>query len=135
MSKYIVGYTSYAYSILGVVIPKRNTERTAADVAEVSEEKLEQLMKTKLFQRLLDSEAIKVLDTQPSWATSVSERIVKLQEENANLKKGSSKILKDRLTQAKSGWDREKQELIDDANKVIGDKDAEIARLKALVKE
>ena len=88
--KYIIGYTSYEYVINGIRIPKKAASRTEQPgplgVTAVSEEQLELLGKNKLFQRLLASKAIKVLDTRPSWAVTSTEKISELQEEVARLR-------------------------------------------------
>jgi len=88
--KYIIGYTSYEYVINGIRIPKKMASRTeqpgALGVTAVSEEELAMLNNTKLFQRLLAANSIKVLDTRPSWAVTSNERISELQSENARLR-------------------------------------------------
>ena len=88
--KYIIGYTSYEYAILGIRIPKKSNSRLDQPgdlgVTAVTEEQLKALEETKLFQRLVAAKSIKVLETRPSWSVSSAEKIDDLQQENARLK-------------------------------------------------
>ena len=135
MDKYIIGHTRKSYLIKGVVIPKRSTVRTSADVAKVSEEQLKELSTDKLFKSLLDTNSIKVLDTLPSWAQSTADHLKGAQDAVTVLKK-KNKAIRDELNKqfeeekalAKKAWDEHLAEITEQHSK-------EIAELKATWEE
>lgn len=144
MDRYIIGHTSKSYSINGILIPKRSSNRSSADVTKVSEEELEGLRNNKLFKSLFDANSIKVLDTKPSWAVSATEHIAEMQDEVKILKKGN-RNLREELTakfeaekaEAIKNWEAEKKAMTEawEAEKasLIAEATAEIERLTALI--
>lgn len=87
--KYIIGYTPFAYDILGVVIPKKEVVRTEAGAVPVTEAQLKELADNSTFISLVEQKSIKVLDTKPSWAISSAE---KMQEKDDELKQRDERI-------------------------------------------
>ena len=140
MNNYIIGYTSVEYNVGGILLPKKTytAEEKATgkkEVTKVNEVELKTLRANKVFVALENTKKIRVLDQLPSWAVSGADREAALQARIKELEgKGVSKKVST-LEAALETSNKEKENITNEAQKVIDELRAENEQLKAKVSE
>ena len=117
MSKYIVGYTNLEFNVEGLLLPKKTytqeeKARGKKDFLAVSEDDMKKLQANKVFNTLLATKKIRVLDNLPSWAVTGVEREAALQAKIAVLE--TTSVTKENHEAALSAVTAEAQAVIDD---------------------
>ena len=126
MSNYIVGYTNLEFNVEGLLLPKKTytqeeKARGKKDFLAVSEDDMKKLQANKVFNTLLATKKIRVLDKLPSWAVTGVEREAALQAKISALE--TTSVTKENHEAALSAVTVEAQAVIDELR-------AEIAALK-----
>lgn len=117
MSNYIVGYTNLEFNVEGLLLPKKTytqeeKARGKKDFLAVSEDDMKKLQANKVFNTLLDTKKIRVLDKLPSWAVTGVEREAALQAKISALE--TTSVTKENHEAAINAVTAEAQSVIDD---------------------
>ena len=117
MSNYIVGYTNLEFNVEGLLLPKKTytqeeKARGKKDFLAVSEDDMKKLQANKVFNILLATKKIRVLDKLPSWAVTGVEREAALQAKISALE--TTSVTKENHEAAINAVTAEAQSVIDD---------------------
>lgn len=117
MSNYIVGYTNLEFNVEGLLLPKKTytqeeKARGKKDFLAVSEDDMKKLQANKVFNTLLATKKIRVLDKLPSWAITGVEREAALQAKISALE--TTSVTKENHEAAINAVTAEAQSVIDD---------------------
>lgn len=117
MSNYIVGYTNLEFNVEGLLLPKKTytqeeKARGKKDFLAVSEDDMKKLQANKVFNTLLATKKIRVLDKLPSWAVTGVEREAALQAKISALE--TTSVTKENHEAAINAVTAEAQSVIDD---------------------
>ena len=85
--RYLIGHTPYEYEVVGIRVPGRSEARDERGVVAITEAQEKILLQNKSFKSLLDTKAVKILDTKPSWAVSANEQLQTKDAKIAELQK------------------------------------------------
>lgn len=117
MSNYIIGYTNLEFNVEGLLLPKKTytpeeKARGKKDFLAVSADDMKKLQTNKVFNTLLASKKIRVLDKLPSWAVTGVEREAALQAKISALE--ATSVTKENHEAAINAVTAEAQVVIDD---------------------